>query len=930
MFGVIRPLCFLCCFILDSAIPINSPNDLYARLQGDIMIGGLFPIHKEISDLAICTEPSELICTGFDLRGFLRSLGMVHAIERINSFNLLPGIKLGYEIYDTCGDASRGLQETIRFTGYEELAYEILHGMCNVTDLLPLVKAVVGAGYSEVSVAVARLLGFQLVPQISYGSTAAILSDKRRFPSFLRTVPSDVHMTKALAKLIRIFKWSYVGIISSDDDYGRSVLESLSMQFDSKYVCTAFKEKLPADISKPGVHVAIKTVTDTIKQSPAEVVILALKVPVVMELFNEIIKKNITRLWIATDYWSTSREVAAMPDIDSVGNILGLSFKNIEVPGFRIYLRNLTVGPNATNVFIEEYKRLRFECTDEYKEYKHCLKASPRNCTKSQSLKFKSPLACSTENIALASDDYLDKNIELDGTYSAYLSVTAIAKALNNILCSNGICNHNMTFAPWQLHKTSIQSPVQMWPAESCNLAQWIVLNLYVFPLQLLKELKKIEFYDYDEKIFFTDDGNANIGYDVVSWYTVNGSMEFHVVGNYELSNGSIYLNKSLIIWNTEDKKAPSSLCTKPCIPGQYKIHSDVHCCYNCSDCAEGYYSESYDMTECKKCPYDQWSNKGSAYCENRTIEYLEWTNPFAVVLCGFALIGFVIVVIVGIGFLQHVASPAVKAAGGIYICVMNFSLLISFANSILFIGEPRNVSCKIRQPLFGVSFTLCVSCILIKSFRIVLAFEMGNKFQHSIRITYQPAIVVIVLTAFQVCICTLWLLLRGPCIKNIVLIPQTLIVQCDEGSTIGYAIMLGYIGFLAFVCFVLAYRGRNLPDKYNESRCITFSMLIYLFVWFAFIPVYVTTNGMYLPAVEMVAILASNYGVLGSHLIPTCYIIFFKKDNNKREKYLESIQSFSKVKCAVDYHVPEISRSQYQAKQLCFVHRMRKRCKSV
>ncbi|XP_018118762.1 G-protein coupled receptor family C group 6 member A isoform X2 [Xenopus laevis] len=835
MFGIVRPLSFLCYFILGSATLINnSPDDSYARLEGDIMIGGLFPIHKEIPDLGIYTKPSEFICTGFDLRGFLRSLGMVHAIERINRFSLLPGIKLGYAIYDTCGDASRGLQETIKLTGYQDSSYGILHGICNVTDRPPLVKAVVGASYSEVSIAVARLLGFQLVPQISYGSSAAILSDKRRFPSFLRTVPSDVHMTKALSKLISQFKWSYVGLISSDDDYGRSILESLAMQFDNKFVCIAFEEKLPADIGNPGVNVSIKAVIGTIKQSPAKVVILALKVPIVMELFNEVLKQNISRVWIATDNWSTSQEVAAMPDIEHVGNILGFSFENREVPGFRMYLRSLSAGPHATNVFIEEYKRLRFECTDQYKEYKRCLEASPHNCTKSQSLNFKSPLACSTGNISLASDDYLDRNIELDGTYSAYLAVTAIAKALNKMLCSNGICNPTTTFAPWQ---------------------------------------------------------------------------------------------------------APGSMCSTPCIPGQYKIHSNVHCCYNCSECAEGYYTESYDMTECKKCPYDQWSYNGSASCENRTIEYFQWTNPFAVVLCCFALIGLLLVIIVGIGFLQYVATPAVKAAGGIYICVMNLSLLISFANSILFIGEPRNVSCKIRQPLFGISFTLCVSCILIKSFRIVLAFEMGNRFQHNIKITYKPALVVITLTAFQVCICTLWLLIRGPFIKNTVLIPQTLILQCDEGSTLGYGIMLGYIGFLAFLCFALAYKGRKLPDKYNESRCITFSMLIYLFVWFAFIPVYVTTNGKYLPAVEMVAILASNYGVLCCHLIPTCYIIFFKKDKNKREKYLKSIQSFSKVKSAVDFDATKITRSETQesqtyvngkAEQFCILHGLRKRCKSV
>ncbi|KAM4771022.1 G-protein coupled receptor family C group 6 member A-like [Rhinophrynus dorsalis] len=839
----------------------KTPNDRIARLHGDIMIGGLFPIHNEIPNLGNYTKPQDLICTGFEMRGFLRSLGMIHAIERINNLNLLPGITLGYEIYDTCADASKGVEEAMRFIGKRDSSTGNIEVNCNYTSYSPTVKAVIGAGYSEVSIAVSRLLSFQLIPQISYSSSASILSDKRRFPSFLRTVPSDMHLTKALAMLISKFKWTYVGIISSDDEYGLSVMESLSVNFDLQLVCAAFKEKIPADFGNPQVKKAIKNVIGTIKQSPVTVVILALKVPIVMELFMEIIKQNISRIWIATDNWSTSREVAALKDIQSVGNILGFSFKNGEIPGFRNYLRTLHLERNTTNAFIEEYKHLRFDCSEEYKDYERCLHSSVDNCIKSDSLKLKSSLACSIKNVSLASDDFLERNIELDGSYSAYLAVTAIAKSIKNMLCSNRICNTNTTFLPWQL----------------------------------LQEVKKIRFYDYDEDVFFNKKGDANIGYDLLSWYTVNESMQFHVVGRYEPDNISIHVNSSQIVWNTPNNKVPDSKCSKSCAPGQYKIHSTIRCCYNCSQCAEGYYSRDYDMNQCTKCPFGQWSNNGSSHCENQTIEYFQWSDPFAILLCSFSFIGFLLVLIMGIVFFKYVTTPAVKAAGGIYICVMNMSLLISFASTGFFIGEPSQFSCKIRQPMYGISFTLCVSCILIKSFRIVLAFELGKRVKNNVKLTYQPFLVVIALTCFQVGVCIIWLAIKSPDVRAINIIPQKLILQCDEGSNLGYGIMLGYIGFLAFVCFALAYKGRNLPDIYNECRLITFSMLIYLFVWFAFIPVYLTTTGKYLSAVEIVAILASNYGVICCHLIPTCYIIFFKKNINRRETYLQRKSALKK-----------------------------------
>lgn len=149
---------------------------------------------------------------------------MIFAIEEINrNAELLSNLTLGYKIYDSCSTPHQSLKAAIDLMGSEKDSRS--EGETPSQGCEGKVPAVIGDGGSTQSLVVARFLSVFHVPQVScippaqkgpfcfhtcasynslqtilyfwslqvsYFSSCACFSDKKEFPEFLRTMPSDL------------------------------------------------------------------------------------------------------------------------------------------------------------------------------------------------------------------------------------------------------------------------------------------------------------------------------------------------------------------------------------------------------------------------------------------------------------------------------------------------------------------------------------------------------------------------------------------------------------------------------------------------------------------------------------------------------------------------------------------------------------------
>ena len=767
--------------------------DLNANNRQWVMLGGLFPL--SVNEKEKC--------------GMLRNSAverveaMVYAIQRVNKDQmLLPGVNLTFDIRDTCTIPIRALEESINYVQPN------LNSILDNSTAGVAISGVLGPAISDASVLVANVLRLFQIPQISYGSTAAVLSDQSRYDYFFRTIPSDTQQVKVIASLIRHFNWTYVFALYSRDTYGtdgvNSLIEELNAGNESSVPCFAVQISLPLgalendtvfdwaaeEMSKAWVRKASVAVLFGHSEE-ANGMLSAVERKVSINPTSPL--SNIT--WIASDSWGLSLDVKFY---SKARGMLAVQPVSNTIADFVEYFTNLT--PNTTmNPWFDGYWESFFSCS---------LNGG------------KSP--CSVETQRLPNN--LTLSLQIPNIVSGvYAIASALDKMLTDFCPSGTVCDDIVVQRP---NGQAIDGE---------KLRKYL-LNV---------TLSGFSLFDHENRTFFDSNGDVKRSYTVYNLqFNYSNQLSFHPIATWDNIN-FLSIDEEDIEWKS-GREVPQSVCSLPCGPSQepVSIPNQEQCCWTCRSCL-GEFSVS-PGDRCYECKESFIPNTNRSGCVAISLTYFTWSNSLGILVAVLAGLGAVICVGTAVAYAMFFNHKLIKASSRELSAILLCGILFCYILPFIFLIKPTAAACAIQRIGSGVSFALVFSALLVKTNRIHRIFNRSPHQLASPPRLIGPVSQVVIACLFvlvQIVIAAIWLAIEPPRVKQVVVNRKALELICDHNPHATLVVTVLYNLILLIGSTYFAFRTRKVPENFNEARFINITLFTLCLVWLAFVPTfYVST----------------------------------------------------------------------------------------
>lgn len=210
-----------------------------------------------------------------------------------------------------------------------------------------------------------------------------------------------------------------------------------------------------------------------------------------------------------------------------------------------------------------------------------------------------------------------------------------------------------------------------------------------------------------------------------------------------------------------------------------------------------------------------------------RTI-WVYWWEPAVIVI----LVCIVILVITILATLFDVVyyrrnHPVYRAASPLFCVLILLGMILALTAPIIWVGKPTKVTCMLPWWTMGIGYTLIMSCLIAKNWRIWRIFASGR--MRVVAILNLDLILrwIAALMSVEVLLLILWTIFiplvpvqeASPSLAYDLL--QVYCVQATSDRSTGAAAFLLYQVLLLLIAAVISVRTRSVKEEYRESRAI-------------------------------------------------------------------------------------------------------------
>ena len=707
---------------------------------------------------------------------------------------------------------------------------------CDTTAVGDVIIGFIGPASSSTVGHVFDILSFdQNYPIISYSATSVRFDNKARYPSFFRVIPPDDVQARLIVDLMVKYSWTYIGVVGQDDDYGRNGIGALNRLLSDHHICTGLEAIVDLETNKTveEVRLVVQRMKDNKKANVFVLWFDAVQILKFLEICEEM--ELYGKTLILTE--SAGGEMATI-----------LNYDTRVTRG----LISIVSSSGVYDSFEEEFRRT------EYKSGNFWITRL-----------FEEILNVSSTMIdqGVAVGEFWNK-IPKAKTGFVYMSMRAYGKALKDYVMGN---------------------PQICIPQNTSPCLKAITENRSFF---IEHYLKKTSFLDLDNKtISFDEYGNINSSQFRISTVQMkerSGQSYWKRVGKWDNVNGLLMLGDGNFLWSNGSPVRPSSNCSDVCLPGYERRNGSTACCWSCVPCQDNRVKLGFGTGKCEPCPAYTHTNKDHSKCIVLRKVNFDFVSDFGIafiVVTSFNVSAILVVVIV---FTSFKKTPVVMSSQFTLSMVQLFFLDLLNILVLMSLFKQQSENCIAFGILLPFIITMAILPTIFKTQRLNRIFKAKgiltrkNFHWEDIRIT---VLLLCLQTSFLCFYNTLNKL--DKVVQIIDYETKEISINCDFDTFV--YLQLAYLFVILFICGLSAFKARELPQNYNETRVIAYSMFTNCVILIFVVPLYASSTSEYKNRIVLFGLLLIDANIIIFVYSHKVWIILFRSNLNTVENFASS-----------------------------------------